>query len=325
MILQENLKSRIYVAGHTGMVGSALIRQLKISGYKNFITRTHDQLDLTSQKKVDEFFKNENIDQVFIAAAKVGGIYSNNSFPAEYIYNNIMIQTNIIHAAFKFGIKKLLFLGSSCIYPKLSKQPMDESLLLSGKLEPTNEPYAIAKIAGIKICESYNRQYGLSHNIDYRALMPTNLYGPGDKYDLENSHVIPSLILRFHIAKLNKLPFVNIWGTGKSKREFLFVDDLAKASVHIMNIPKNIFEKNIRPMCAHINVGSGEEITIKELSKKIKNIVGYAGQIKFDENKLEGVKRKLLDSNKIKKLGWRSEIKLGEGLSKTYEEFLKIY
>jgi GDP-L-fucose synthase len=267
------IKNRIYVAGHKGMVGSALLRILEKNKKNQLITADRNFLDLTNQIKVKNFFKKKKINQVYIAAAKVGGIYANNNFPAEFIYENIMIQSNIIHAAFLYGVKKLLFLGSSCIYPRVANQPIKEQALLTGVLEPTNEPYAIAKISGIKMCESYNRQYGASHKIDYRSIMPTNLFGPNDNYSPLNSHVIPALIRRFHEAKINNSTSVVIWGNGKKKREFLFVDDMARAAVHVMNLDKKIFHKNTSPMCSHINVGSGIEFTIKELAEIIKKVV----------------------------------------------------
>ncbi len=314
-------KPKIFVAGHKGMVGSALLRFLETKEVE-IITKDRSQLDFLNQIEVQNFFKNERIDQVYLAAAKVGGIHANNTFPAEFIYENLMIETNIIHNAFLGKVKKLLFLGSSCIYPKNAKQPMNEEELLTGKLEPTNEPYAIAKIAGIKLCESYNRQYGESHGIDYRSIMPTNLYGPGDNYHPENSHVIPALIRKFHEAKVNKLPNVTLWGTGKPKREFLFVEDMARASVHLMNIDKNFFDEHTSPMCSHINVGSGKDITIKELAEIIKNIVGYVGEINFDKKKPDGNLRKFLDSERINKLGFKSLTSFKDGLRETYNDFL---
>ncbi|OUX38012.1 MAG: GDP-fucose synthetase [Candidatus Pelagibacter sp. TMED273] len=315
------IKQRVFIAGHKGMVGSALVRILK---KKNIIiiTKNKAEINLLNQDKVQNFFKNEKIDQVYLAAANVGGIHANNTYPAEFIYQNLMIQNNIIHSAFLSGVKKLLFLGSSCIYPKNAKQPMKEEELLTGKLEPTNEPYAIAKIAGIKMCESYNRQYGTSHSIDFRSLMPTNLYGPGDNYHPENSHVIPGLINRFHKAKINNLPSVTIWGTGKPKREFLHVDDMADASIYVMNLEKKIYEKQIKPI-SHINIGSGMELTIKELAETIKEILNYKGKIYFDTNKLDGSPRKLIDSSRLNSLGWRPKINLKEGLIKTYLHFEK--
>jgi len=314
-------KKRIFIAGHRGMVGSALLRFLKDKD-NEIIIKNKLELDLLNQSEVKNFFKNYKIDQVYLAAAKVGGIHSNNNFPAEFIYENLMIQTNVIHNAFLTGVKKLLFLGSSCIYPKNADQPIDEEQLLSGKLEPTNEPYAIAKIAGISMCESYNRQYGKTHGIDYRSVMPTNLYGPGDKYHEENSHVIPSLIKRFHEAKIKGLPFTTIWGSGKPKREFLHVDDMAKASIFIMNIDKKILKKKIKYTC-HINIGSGEELTIKKLAEMIKEITNYPGQINYDINRPDGSYRKLLNSSPIISLGWKPVISLKNGLIDTYKEFLK--
>ena len=302
-------KPKIYIAGHKGMVGSAIFRQLKDQEV-DIITKNREQLNLLNQQDVQNFFKNEKIDQVYLAAAKVGGIYANNTYPADFIYQNLMIQNNVIHNAFLNGVKKLLFLGSSCIYPKNSKQPIKEEELLTGKLEPTNEPYAISKIAGIKMCESYNRQYGKSHNIDYRSIMPTNLYGPGDNYHPENSHVIPGLIYRFHNAKINNLDSLTIWGTGTPRREFLYVDDLARASIQLMNIEKKTFDKQISSMCSHINVGSGEDLTIEELAVLIKDIVGFSGNIKFDSKKPDGTIRKLLDSKKMRNFNFKAEKKL---------------
>lgn len=319
---KENKSLRIFVAGHTGMVGSAIVKCLNKIGYKNLILLSRKELDLVDQAKVKNFFKNERIDQVYLAAAKVGGIYANNTFPADFIYQNTQIQLNVINSAFKNGVKKLLFLGSSCIYPKYSKQPMNEECLLTGTLEPTNEPYAISKILGIKLCESYNRQYGKTHGVDYRSIMPTNLYGPGDNYHPENSHVIPGLLYRFHEAKVNNYPKVSIWGTGKPKREFLYVDDMAKASVKLMNVEKNLYEKFTKPMCSHINVGSGIELSIKELALIIKEVVGFEGEINFDNTKPDGITRKLLNSKKIYDLGFKPETSIKDGLIKTYETFV---
>ena len=313
---------KIYVAGHRGMVGSAIIRLLRKQGYENIITRTHSELDLTSQQQVQEFFYKEKPSQVYLAAAKVGGIFANDNYPAEFIYQNLMIESNVIHAAFKSGVKKLLFLGSSCIYPKLADQPMREDALLSGYLEPTNEPYAIAKIAGVKLCESYNRQYSESHEIDYRSVMPTNLYGQGDNYHPENSHVIPALIRRFHEAKKNNEEKVIVWGSGNPKREFLHVDDMASASVHVMNLDKEIYDNNTNEMCSHINVGTGEDLSIGELAKLIKIVVGYVGDIEFDSSKPDGSPRKLMDSSRLNNLGWSPKYSLEEGLKKTYLDFL---
>ena len=316
-------KLRIFIAGHKGLVGSALFRLLKVHDVE-IITKDRKELDLLNYKDVHNFFQTEKIDQVYLAAAKVGGIHANNNYPADFIYENLAIQNNVIHNDFISGVKKLLFLGSSCIYPKDTIQPIREEYLLTGKLEPTNEPYAIAKIAGIKMCESYNRQYGKSHSIDYRSLMPTNLYGPGDSYHQENSHVIPALINRFYEAKINNLPVVTIWGTGKPKREFLYVDDMARASIYLMNIDKNIYYKQTSTMCSHINVGSGEDLTIKELAETIKEVVDFKGKIYFDPTKPDGISRKLLDSKLINSLGFKPEISLKYGLIKTYQDYIKI-
>ena len=316
-------RQKIFVAGHKGMVGSSIVRFLQKQEVE-IIIADRTELNLLNQTEVRNFFKENNIDQVYLAAAKVGGIHANNIFPAEFIYQNLTIQTNIIHSSFLNGVKKLLFLGSSCIYPKKSIQPMKENELLAGKLEPTNEPYAIAKIAGIKLCESYNRQYSKSHGIDYRSIMPTNLYGPGDNYHPDNSHVIPALIYRFHKAKVNKLPNVTIWGTGKPKREFLYVDDMASASVHLMNLDKEIYDKNTSEMCGHVNAGSGEDLTIKELAEILNQVINYKGEIKFDPSKPDGSPRKFMDSNLLNSLGWKPNIDLKEGLIKTYKKFLEI-
>jgi len=312
-------KIRIFIAGHKGMVGSALVRLLKRKKVE-IITKEKKELNLLDQKKVQSFFKKNKIDQVYLAAAKVGGIHANNTYPAEFIYENLMIQNNVIHSAFLSGVKKLLFLGSSCIYPKNAKQPMKEEELLTGKLEPTNEPYALAKIAGIKMCESYNRQYGNSHGIDYRCVMPTNLYGPGDNYHPENSHVVPGLIRRFHDAKVNNLKFVKIWGTGSPFREFLHVEDMARASVKIMNLDKKRYNKIVSPM-SHINIGSGREITIKELAENIKKIVNYKGKIKFDRTKPDGTLKKLTNIRRLVKVGFKCKIDLKKGLEQSYRDF----
>ena len=317
-----NLDRKIYVAGHRGMVGSAIVRVLKSQGHTNFIFRTHAELDLTNQLDVDLFFEKENPDIVYMAAAKVGGIHANNTYPADFIYENLMVECNVINSAFKNSVKNLLFLGSSCIYPRLASQPMDEGALLAGSLEPTNEPYAVAKIAGIKLCESYNRQYGISHGVDYRSIMPTNLYGPGDNYHPENSHVIPAMINRFHHAKINNNPVVKIWGTGLPKREFLFVDDMARACVHLMDLDKTIFEKNTTPMQSHVNVGIGYDITIKELAYTVAKVVDYQGSIEFDSTKLDGSPRKLLNSNKINSMGWSPGVGLQLGLMQTYKDYV---
>lgn len=318
-----NRNKKIYVAGHKGMVGSAIVRILKEKGYENIITRTHAELDLTNQAAVQAFFEAENPDQVYLAAAKVGGIYANNTFPAEFIYQNLMMESNVIHQAFVAGVKRLLFLGSSCIYPKLAPQPMAESALLTGKLEPTNEPYAIAKIAGIKLCESYNRQYGQSHGIDYRSVMPTNLYGPGDNYHPENSHVIPALIRRFHEAKVANTPEVLIWGTGTPKREFLYVDDMAAASVFVMDLAKEVYDKYTSPMQSHINVGFGSDVTIGELATAVAKATGYLGKISFDSSKPDGALRKWMDSTRLNQLGWRAKVDLSVGLEQAYADFFK--
>ncbi len=314
-------REKIFIAGHKGLVGSAIYKLLKYSTNHELITTTHAELDLTNQSLVKEFFSKNNITQVYLAAAKVGGIYANDNYPADFIYQNLLIQSNIINFAFKYGVKKLLFLGSSCIYPKLASQPINESELLNGYLEKTNEPYAIAKIAGIKLCESFNRQYSKSHSIDYRSIMPTNIYGPGDNYHPENSHVIPALIRRIHEAKIKDFGNVKIWGTGNAMREFLFVDDLASASVHVMNLEKAIFYNNIDPMCSHINVGTGEDLTIKDLALKIKEVIGYQGELIFDTTKPDGTPRKLLNIQKLSNLGWEYKTSLKEGLKITYEDY----
>ena len=345
------VQPKIYVAGHQGMVGSAIVRVLRSS--KNavipdpgsipgqaltrdpwiadqvrndkekatIITRSHAELDLCDQAAVRAFFEAERPDQVYLAAAKVGGIHANNTYPAEFIYQNLMVQANVIHQAWCAGVKKLLFLGSSCIYPKAVPQPMSESALLTGPLEPTNEPYAIAKIAGIKMCESYNRQYG----VDYRSVMPTNLYGPGDNYHPENSHVIPALIRRFHEARINKAPSVTIWGSGTPKREFLYVDDMAAASVFVMNLSKTSYEAQTQPMQSQINVGYGADITIAELAQAVGRAVGFTGRIDFDPSKPDGTPRKLMDSSRLNAMGWHAHIDLARGLSLAYQDFLQHY
>ncbi len=317
-----DLNQKIYVAGHRGMVGSAIVRNLRAKGYTNIVTRTHAQLELTSQQAVSAFFETEKPEQVYLAAAKVGGIHANNTYPAEFIYDNLMVQGNVIHQAFLNGVKKLLFLGSSCIYPKLAPQPMSEDALLTGKLEPTNEPYAIAKIAGIKMCESYNRQYGQSHGVDYRSVMPTNLYGPGDNYHPENSHVIPALIRRFHEAKLANAPEVVIWGTGTPRREFLYVDDMAAASVFVMQLDKQTYDSQTEPMQSHLNVGYGSDVTIAELANAVAKATGYQGKISFDSTKPDGSPRKWMSSERLNQLGWTPKINLEVGLSNAYQEML---
>jgi GDP-L-fucose synthase len=309
---------RVYVAGHQGMVGSAIARVLKRRGDCEIVTRTRAELDLMDQASVRHFFETEPIDQVYSAAAKVGGIYANDSFPAEFIYQNLMVELNLVHEAWVAGVPKLLMLGSSCIYPKAASQPMEEGALLTGKLERTNEPYAVAKIAGIKLCESYNRQYG----VDYRSVMPTNLYGPGDNYHPENSHVIPGLLRRIHEAKINGLPSVSVWGSGKPRREFLFVDDMAEACVFVMNLDVEKFCAHVDPMESHVNVGFGRDIAIRELAELIAKVVGFRGYIEFDPSKPDGTPRKLLDSSRLRRLGWEPRTSLEAGLARTYEAYL---
>ena len=311
-------RKTIFVAGHRGMVGSAIVRQLEKEPSNRIITAARDNLDLTNQTQVNEFFAKNKIDQVYLAAAKVGGIHANNTYPAEFIYQNLMIEANIIHAAHTANVQKLLFLGSSCIYPKLAEQPMSENALLTGALEPTNEPYAIAKIAGIKLCESYNRQYAR----DFRSVMPTNLYGPGDNYHPENSHVIPALISRFHEAKKSNAPEVVAWGTGAPMREFLYVDDMAQASVFVMNLDPKSYSANTEPMRSHINVGSGVDCTIKELTLAVAATIGYEGEIVWDTSKPDGAPRKLMDVSKLKSLGWKPVTSLKNGLQAAYSAFL---
>ena len=317
-------KQKIYIAGHKGMVGSAIYRQLLLQGIEpgEIVSRTHAELDLTNQLAVRQFFEAEKPTEVYMAAAKVGGIHANNTYPADFIYNNLIVQANVIDAAFHNGVQKLLFLGSSCIYPRLAQQPMREDSLLTGQLEPTNEPYAIAKIAGIKLCESYNRQYGVTHSVDYRSVMPTNLYGPGDNYHPENSHVIPALMRRFHEAKVTNTPSVSVWGTGTPRREFLYVEDLAAACVHVMNLPKAIYEKHTAPMQSHINVGSGSDVTIAEVAQSVAQTVGYSGNIEFDSSKPDGAPRKWMDSSVIQALGWQPRVDLRQGLVATYQDFM---
>jgi GDP-L-fucose synthase len=315
--------TKIYISGHRGMVGSAIKKNLINNPCVSLVLRDRNDLDLTNQLQVQEFFEKERPDEVYLCAARVGGIYANNTYPAEFIYENLMIQSNIIHQAFKSGVKKLLFLGSSCIYPKNAPQPIKEESLLTGLLEPTNEPYAIAKIAGIKLCESYNRQYSDSHKINYRSVMPTNLYGPGDNYHLENSHVIPGLLQRFHHAKINNNPSVKIWGTGKVFRDFLHVDDMARACLHLMKMDDKKYNSIIKPMISHINIGSGNDIMIFELANLIAKVVGYNGAIETDDSKSDGPIRKLLDISKLSDSGWEPSINLEYGLKTTYQEFYK--
>lgn len=312
-------KKRVFVAGHRGMVGSAICRQLAQRQDVELVTRSRSDLDLTSQAAVAAFFASQQIDEVYLAAAKVGGIHANNTYPAEFIYENLVMECNIIHASHQSGVQKLLFLGSSCIYPKLAEQPMTEAALLTGILEPTNEPYAIAKIAGIKLCESYNRQYGR----DYRSVMPTNLYGENDNFHPENSHVIPALMRRFHEAKLNSADEVVVWGSGKPMREFLHVDDMAAASVHVMELDSATYQAHTQPMLSHINVGTGVDCTIREMAETMAVVVGFTGQIVFDTSKPDGTPRKLMDVSRLAQLGWRYQIDLASGLAMTYQWFLE--
>ena len=313
------MKKRVFVAGHQGMVGSAIVRALEKAGDAEIITRTRSELDLLDQAAVFRFFNQNAVDEVYLAAAKVGGIWANNTYPAEFIYQNLIIEANIIHGAFQAGVRKLLFLGSSCIYPKLTEQPIAESSLLQGALEPTNEPYAIAKIAGIKLCESYNRQYGT----DYRSVMPTNLYGINDNFHPENSHVVPALLRRFHEAKMQDLPSVTVWGSGSPMREFLYVDDMAGACLHVMNLPEEVYGEHVLPMSSHINVGTGKDCTIRELANTIARAVGYRGDILWDTSKPDGTPRKLLDVGLLKRLGWQYSVELDEGIERTYQWFLQ--
>ncbi|MEN8140625.1 MAG: GDP-L-fucose synthase [Thermodesulfobacteriota bacterium] len=313
-----NLSSKIYVAGHRGMVGSAIVRCLEKQGNSDIVTRTRGQLNLLDQAAVHAFFTEQKIDQVYLAAAKVGGIHANNTFPADFIYENLMIEANIVHSAHLGGVEKLLFLGSSCIYPKLAEQPMGEDALLTGPLEPTNEPYALAKIAGIKLCESYNRQYGR----DYRSVMPTNLYGPNDNFHPENSHVIPALLRRFHEAVRAGADEVVIWGSGRPMREFLHVDDMAAASVHVMELSEDIYQANTQPMLSHINVGTGQDCTIQELAETVARVTGFSGKLTFDASKPDGTPRKLMDVSRLDALGWRAAISLEDGLRDAYGWFL---
>ncbi len=310
--------ARIYLAGHRGLVGSAIFRRLEAEGFVNIITRSHAELDLTNQKAVNDFFAQQQPDYVFLAAAKVGGIQANNTYPADFIYHNLMIEANVINAAYRHRVEGLLFLGSSCIYPRLAGQPMVEDSLLTGTLEPTNEPYAIAKIAGIKLCESYNRQYGT----DYRSAMPTNLYGPYDNFNLENSHVIPALIRKFHDAKVNNAPLMEVWGTGNARREFLYVDDMADACVYLMELDETTYAANTTPMLSHINIGTGQDVTIRELAELIKAVIGFEGEIVFDVTKPDGAPRKLLDTSRLTSLGWQPSFSLKKGLVGAYQWYL---
>jgi GDP-L-fucose synthase len=314
----DDQQPRIFVAGHRGMVGRAIVRRLEALGYTAIITRTREELDLLDQQAVRAFFQEQRIDQVYLAAAKVGGIHANNTYPADFIHDNLVIETNVIHAAFQAGVEKLLFLGSSCIYPRDAAQPMAEDALLTGPLDPTNEPYAIAKIAGIKLCESYNRQHGT----DYRSVMPTNLYGPYDNFDHENSHVSPALIRRFHEAKERGDEEVVIWGSGEPRREFLHVDHMAAASVHVMTLPRETWQGQVEPMCSHINVGTGEDCTIRELAETIQRVVGFEGKLTFDTKRPDGAPRKLLDVGRLTDMGWQAGITLENGLANVYEWFV---
>jgi GDP-L-fucose synthase len=314
----NQLDSPIYVAGHRGMVGSAIVRCLESQGYSRIITRARSELDLTDQAAVRDFLSKEKPHQVYLAAAKVGGIHANNTYPAEFLYSNLMLEANVIHQAWRSGVQRLLFLGSSCIYPRLAPQPMAEDALLTGKLEPTNEPYAISKIAGIKLCESYNRQYGT----DYRSVMPTNLYGPGDNYHPDNSHVLPALIRRFHEARETNAADVVIWGTGQAKREFLYVDDMAAACVHVMNLEPQRYAGCTEQMNSHINVGSGEDQSIADLARLVGDVIGYQGEIRMDTSKPDGAPRKLLDITRMRALGWAPQVGLREGIERAYQDFL---
>lgn len=316
-----NAQPKIHIAGPCGMVGSAIVRTLQQQGQTNIVKRTHAESDLAKQAAVRAFFEAEKPDQVYLAGAKVGGIHANNTYPAEFIYKNLMVEVNVIHQTGRVGVQKLL--GSRCIYPKLAPQPMTEDALHSGPLEPTNEPYAVAKIADIKLCESYNPQYAKSHGIDYRSVMPTNLYGPGDNYHPENSHVIPAMIRRFHEAKVSQAPDVTIWGTGTPLREFLYVDDMAAACVHVMNLPKASYDAHTQPMQSLINIGYGSDITIAEAARCVSQAVGYAGSIDFDPSKPDGTPRKLMDSSRLNALGWHARVSLAEGLAATYLDFLQ--
>jgi GDP-L-fucose synthase len=313
------MMKKIFIAGHRGMVGSAIVRQLEAQENVEVVVRTRSELDLTNQQAVRDFFETQKIDQVYLAAAKVGGIHANNTYPADFIYENLMIECNIIHSAHLVGIQQLLFLGSSCIYPKLAEQPMQETALLTGTLEETNEPYAVAKIAGIKLCESYNRQYGR----DYRSVMPTNLYGPHDNFHPENSHVIPALLRRFHEAKLNNDSKVIAWGSGKPMREFLHVSDMAAASIHVMNLDKAIYDENTEPMLSHINVGTGVDCTIRELVETVAKVTGFTGAIEWDSTKPDGAPRKLMNVDRLANLGWQFSYSLEVGLTNTYQWFLE--
>ena len=314
-----NLEDKIYIAGHKGLVGSAIHRQLKSRGFTNLLVRTYEELDLTNQAQVQSFFLQENPDYVILAAAKVGGIHANNTYPADFIYQNMMIEANVVNSAYESKVKRLLFLGSTCIYPRTVEQPMREDALLTDVLEPTNEPYALAKIAGIKLCESYNRQ----HNTDFRSVMPTNLYGINDNFHPENSHVIPALMQRFHEAKINNDSEVVVWGTGNARREFLYVDDMAKASLFVLELDEETYKANTQPMLSHINVGTGKDLTIREVAETMKEVVGYKGRLVYDATKSDGAPRKLIDIARLKNMGWEYSVELKDGLTKVYKWFLE--
>ena len=316
-----NINDKIYIAGHRGLVGSAIVRQLESRGFTNLLMRTHKELNLTNQAQVQNFFTQENPDYVILAAAKVGGIHANNTYPADFIYRNMMIEANVINSAYENKVKRLLFLGSSCIYPKAVEQPMSEEALLTNVLEPTNEPYALAKIEGIKLCESYNRQYGT----DFRSVMPTNLYGINDNFHPENSHVIPALMQRFHQAKVDNDSEVVVWGTGNAMREFLYVDDMAQASLFVLELDEQTYKANTQPMLSHINIGTGKDTTIREMAKTIKWVVGYEGKLTFDVTKPDGAPRKLIDVTRLKKMGWEYSVDLKDGLNETYKWYLESF
>ena len=316
-----NLNDKIYIAGHRGLVGSAIVRQLESRGFTNLIMRTHKELDLTNQAEVQAFFQKEQPEYVILAAGKVGGIYANNTYPADFIYQNMMIEANVINSAYENKVKRLLFLGSTCIYPKAVEQPMREDALLTGVLEPTNEPYALAKIAGIKLCESYNRQHGT----DFRSVMPTNLYGINDNFHPENSHVIPALMRRFHEAKINNDKEVSVWGTGNAMREFLYVDDMAEASLFVLGLDKDTYQSNTQPMLSHINIGTGKDVTIREMAETMKQVAGFKGKLTFDTTKPDGAPRKLIDVTRLENMGWSYSVNLEDGLAKTYNWYLESY
>ena len=316
-----NLNDKVYIAGHRGLVGSAIARQLETRGFTNLLMLTHKELDLTNQAQVQNFFTREDPDYVILAAAKVGGIHANNTYPADFIYQNMMIEANVINSAYENKVKRLLFLGSTCIYPKAVEQPMREDALLTDLLEPTNEPYVIAKIAGIKLCESYNRQHG----IDFRSVMPTNLYGINDNFHPENSHVIPALMQRFHQAKVNNDSEVVVWGTGNARREFLYVDDMAQASLFVLELDEEVYKANTQPMLSHINVGTGTDVTIREMAETMKQVVGYEGKLVFDTTKPDGAPRKLINVSRLSDMGWKYSVGLKEGLTKTYNWYLESF